>query len=299
MARKHKFTRPDQPEAMRLTPRAQLTLEMVYAWRYVTLYQVQALLYPSYQVAARWMKKLWEHGYLHRIPIPVFSKDAPLIPHCLDTRGAKHLAGVWGMAVSDLDWKPEIKQTTYEKVQHPLLINQVRTVVAALTRSGPVRLVSWIDDYTLHSPAMREKLPFYVDKEEKVHQIRPDGYFCLADSQGHDYHFFLEADRHSLTHAEIAGKVKAYEYARLTGHSEKHFGTSYFRVLSVCLSQARARSMAKTMAKTVARIPHQEAEYNARFYWNTWESRFDLSNPVTFIGPIWTVAGEEQPRPLF
>lgn len=298
MTRRRKFDRPDEPPPMRMTPRAVDTLKIVYAWRYATIFQIQALLFPSYQVAARWVKKLWQHGFLYRISIPIYAKEAPLVPHCLDERGVKYLAGEWGMSIADMNWKPDFKKQTYEGVQHTILINQMRTVVTCLAGAGQFELQEWIDDFAFHSPQMKDKLPFYIDEDEKSRQIRPDGYFRIRTHDDRVWHFFLEADRHTETHAEFAEKVKAYEYSRLYGHIQQHFGSGYFRVLNLFLSEKRAMNMAETISRTVSTLP-AESRGNDAFYWNTWETKLDLFRPESFLDAIWNVPQYETPQLLF
>ena len=92
--------------------------------------------------------------------------------------------------------------------------------------------------------------------------MRPDAFFGLEDSRrpegANRTHFALEADRSTTSHRQFKDKLRAYWNYIDQGLHAKKFGVRGFRILTVTLTEARARNLC-TLAASV--IPERGRKY--------------------------------------
>lgn len=129
---------------------------------------------------------------------------------------------------------------------HTRFINRVRLTLELASRSSTTQLVDWKNEPDIRDGVNngRESLPVW-----------PDAFFSLRDTQRPEgrntVHYFLEADRSTGRHRRFQTKLKAYvAYHDQHGHTKKH-GIKSFRVLTVCLTDARARNLRDTAEKVL------------------------------------------------
>lgn len=130
---------------------------------------------------------------------------------------------------------------------HELMLTDIHAAFWLASKSGPLSFVRWEQGRDLHGSVDvgDEKLPW-----------RPDALASFKDERraegSNTASFFLEADRSSEGHRQFADKLRAY-WAALNGKEhEKRFGLPSFRVLTFCLTDARARNLC---ALTRATLP--------------------------------------------
>lgn len=126
---------------MRLTDRDVRIVIAVYRYRLLSSQQIEALFFPSTgskphsrrSACQRRLQLLYHHGFLERIPRPLFLGEgrSPFV-YALDSRGADLVAQRKDVDRADLDWKPKDNKVGGNFVEHTLAINDVRVVVNLL-----------------------------------------------------------------------------------------------------------------------------------------------------------------------
>jgi len=163
----------------------------------------------------------------------------------------KHIYGIGRMAIpvlvgegfTSVDFLEQRLRTSELK---PLFLNHEMMIVdvhVALTlASSATRLTSWREGRELYDTVR------VVDHKGSAElPIRPDAFFTLLDSRRPDgsnrAHYALEADRSTSTQTRFQDKIRAYwAYIEQARH-EKKFGIKGFRILTVTLTDARARNL--------------------------------------------------------
>jgi protein involved in plasmid replication-relaxation len=173
-------------------------------------------------------------------------------------------------------------------VAHTLLISRVRTMItAACARHPELSLLTWRegkgiqDTIEVALPTPYAKLP-----------VAADSFFSVQDAQGRT-HYFLEADRGTMTRERFTRKLIAYAaYDKAQRHKAK-FGIRKFRVLTVTTGETRMQNLMRAACKAeeVRRAP-------ASMFLFTTEEKLALSRPETIFEKIWLRLGEKEPSSL-
>jgi hypothetical protein len=122
--------------------------------------------------------------------------------------------------------------------------------------------------------------------------VAADSFFSIRDAQGRT-HYFLEADRGTMTLERFTRKLIAYAaYDKAEKHQAK-FGIRKFRILTVTTGQARMQNLmrAACTAEEVRRAP-------ATTFLFTTEEKLALSRPESVFEKIWLRLGEKEPCSL-
>ncbi|HLN97357.1 MAG TPA: replication-relaxation family protein [Pyrinomonadaceae bacterium] len=122
--------------------------------------------------------------------------------------------------------------------------------------------------------------------------VAADSFFSIRDAQGRT-HYFLEADRGTMTLERFTRKLIAYAaYDKAERHKAK-FGIRKFRVLTVTTGEARMQNLmrAATGAEEVRRAP-------ATMFLFTTEEKLTLAQPESILEKIWLRLGEKEPCSL-
>ena len=155
-----------------------------------------------------------------------------------------------GIIVGDL---PGLRLRVHELkelfLKHEMLIVDHHVLLVLAGKTSTLRLVDWregrdiFDTVTITDSAGVRKLP-----------VRPDAFFTiedtLRDQERNRFHFFLEVDRSTMPHIRLREKLHAYWRYREQGLHANKFGIQSFRVLTVTLTEARARNL-RNLAKTI------------------------------------------------
>ncbi len=92
--------------------------------------------------------------------------------------------------------------------------------------------------------------------------VRPDGFFALLDTRrpegANRANFALEVDRSTTSQKRYQEKIRAYWAYIEQGRPEKKFGIKGFRVLTVTLTEARAKNLSAVAA---AVLPERGRKY--------------------------------------
>jgi hypothetical protein len=219
-------------------------LHRVYDLRVAHIDHLSALTARSQKALSRRLLKLTERRFLA----------------CIERRPQKHLyaigpAGVPvlienGYARRDLAAKRlrhgELKEIF---LRHLLFVVDIHVKLLCLTQQGPIKLTNWqegpvlFDEVTIQNP----------DGRGVTIPIRPDASFTLLDTRrpsGKDrFHFFLEADRSTMSHARMTQKITGYlNYFQQGLYRRKYPGMKTFGVATITETHARAASLSADLA---------------------------------------------------
>lgn len=270
--RRRLFTRQkaDLPP-LGITPRDLRILKLLHEYRFLNTPQIQALVGGSKRNVSERLLRLFHHGYLDRPPHQreLRTDGYRYLIYALSYAGARLLSERLGddrylsrhLAASN-------KGVKSIHLAHALMISQFRACLTLACRArGDLTLVSW-------------ETPAHALMQARVsgHRVPviPDGRFVLTDADGHVAHFFLEADRGTMTHNRFLSKLKAYWRYRAIGA-----GPRAFRVLTITPSPKRAENLTKT-----AKAADPKGKGSLMFYFAC-EHAYRLDRPMTILAPIW------------
>lgn len=134
-------------------------------------------------------------------------------------------------------------------LKHEMLIVDHHVMLFLAGKAGHLHLNKWqegrglFDSVTVLDSGGTRKLP-----------VRPDAFFTIEDTRRDEgknrFHFFLEVDRSTMTHAAFKEKIRGYWHYRERGLHARKFGIRSFRVVTVTLTAARARNL-RDLAATI------------------------------------------------
>ena len=229
---------------MRLTERDVLLLSLIWQYRVLRRDQIQRLLFPSKNTANERLKRLYQHGFLQRRWLPIeYGQGMSQALYLLDARGADLLAQRCGVDRGTMHWRASHSRASSPFLLHTLFINDVRAALTVAAESAGYRIERWLTQEELSAS------PDYVhlsgaDGSRRVAVI-PDSYFCLRLGSRRA-HFFIEADRATLSNRRWAQRVSAYlEYVR-SGQYTRRYGAHSLRVLTVTTGPRRLANLKST-----------------------------------------------------
>jgi hypothetical protein len=122
-------------------------------------------------------------------------------------------------------------------IRHSLFIADIHSRLLLLTKTGPIKLTCWEEGSTLWDTV--------TGGDESQIPIRPDAYFVLKHvgrPEGKNvFHVFLEADRSTMSHERMAGKINGYvAYYDQRLHARKYPSMRSFLVATVTETRSRA-----------------------------------------------------------
>ena len=269
--RRRLFTRQasDLPPLV-ITARDLRILELLHDYRFLNTPQIQALVGGSKRNVSERLLRLFHHGYLDRPPHQreLRTDGYRYLIYALSYAGARLLSERLGddrylsrhLAASN-------KGVKSIHLAHTLMISQFRACLTLACRDSGITLTTW---ETPERALMQARV-----NGDRVPVI-PDGRFVLTDPDGRSAHFFLEADRGTMTHNRFLRKLKAYWRYRAIGP-----GPWAFRVLTITPSPKRAENLTKT-----AKAADPKGKGSLMFYFAP-ESAYHLDRPMAILEPIW------------
>jgi hypothetical protein len=149
------------------------------------------------------------------------------------------------------------RELTEIGIRHSLFIADIHARMLLLTRSGPIKLTHWQE-----GPALWDSVAGSTG--ETTLPVRPDAYFILKHAgrpEGKNtFYFFLEADRSTMSHERMAGKIEAYvRYHERRLHARKYPGMHSFIVATVTETRARADELRKDLHPLIPRSASRDA----------------------------------------
>ena len=182
---------------------------------------------------------------------------------CIERRPAKHLYAIGSESIPVLIEQGYARQELAAKrlrhgelkeifFRHFLLVVDIHVKLLRITRHGPIKLIAWREGPSLWDDAtVRDR-----DSGGMTLPVRPDAYFILRDERrpiGKDqFHFFLEADRSTMSHARMTQKINGYlNYFQQGRYRAKYPGMKTFTVATITETPARAAMLAEGLASII------------------------------------------------
>ncbi len=271
--RHKKFVRSKEPPGKLVIGERDLRILRALAeHRFLTSEQLFALDGGGRRNLQRRLQYLFHLGFVDR-PSQQLSFDRPQshIVYALGDKGADLLCERLAWPRGKVDWTTKNRQASASYIWHGLMISQFWTVLSLALRGNPASLVNWQQGAELRD---------HVQVEGRRLAIVPDAFFTIEE--GDDLlHFFLEADRSTMSLKRFWGKMRAYwEWWKQDRHRDK-FDISRFRVLTITLSDAR-----KDNLRDVARRADDLRRGSAMFLFAC-EKSYNLQEPESILCPIW------------
>ena len=270
---------------LEITKRDLSILQLVQDYRFLNSRQIQALVGGSNHNVTERLSRLFHHAYLDRPSHQreLRSEGYRVMIYALAPKGAKLLARKCGNTAVVRRHLGEDNRTAKRfHLAHTLMVSQFRACLTLACQRHPgLVLAVWRVPET---PLSRIMVGRY-----RVAVI-PDAYFALERSDGQRVHFFLEADRGTMTQARFLRKLQAYW--RLRGNNSVVGMPEAFRVLTITQSRPRTENL-----RTAAKEADPKAKGSRMFCFAT-EDAYDLQHPETILEPIWRTPVEFVPHSL-
>ena len=233
-------------------------LAEVYKHRYLSVSQIQRLLFPSLQTAYRRLRSLTAQKLLIGFTVP----NVPEHVYYLSPAGAAEVAGSLGVDASALKWKEHSRSPKdYYFLRHFLRINDFRISLTQSCKDGELQLLGFIPEYFGNRTPDGGISKYIKDAVCDVAGDRlphtPDAAFALGRS-GKAALFFLEIDRGTEVVSDPEkGVLKAcrfYMHYLISAGYQRYsqdFGCEQFRgfrALFVTSSEARLSNMRQAVS---------------------------------------------------
>lgn len=268
-----------------IQPRDTEIMKAVADYRFLDTNHIAALLGIGIWRARRRLKLLFHHGFLDRPKAQAFyfrpQKD---LIYALGKKGFLHLRQVYPERHGQLEW--QVKYLADENspdtqafyLRHTLMVANFRAALDLALKNRPgSKLVSW---------RQGQEIKEYVRVSGEKLSVAPDGFFTIED-RNELMHFFLEADRSTMTLERFFRKMAAYwQWKREDGH-KKRLGIKNFRVLTLTISDERKNNL-----KLISRQADARKEGSPMF-WFACDKHYDFGNPESVLGPIWQTPKDE------
>jgi hypothetical protein len=291
--RRTPYTRPSNPDPIRLTERDERILETINAFDgMMSLAQIDRLFFSGQgrsQPRSR-MRALFCNHYInmpdeediHRVP---FGETI----YWLGERGAEVVAALHGETAKEFKWR---EQPRWSLIAHDLAVNDFRiNVVEACETSPSLSLHCWIpeSEFWAHPDSVTYKDQSGASQSRKV---RPDGFFTVrrpakgCPGKVEEFAFLLEIDMSTEDNPRFAREKVGPGAAYLKSDAyEQRFGLRYGRWLVVTTGRRRMNNMRNQTQRTAGRDERL-------FYFTT----FDQLTPKSVLtAPIWFRPDEEWP----
>jgi len=269
-----------------LQPRDIEIIKLVYSYRLLDSVLIRALISGSNRGLLSRLQKLYHNGYLDRIKRDMHK---PIV-YALGNRGADLLAKIEKTKRGKINWQKKNLKIKEYYIEHTLQISRFRAVLElALRKNSNYKLVHWISENELKEIVLLNNLNYKSNRTTVI----PDGFFSVQRSDGKQAHFFLEADRSTMTRKRFLEKMKAFWQFRLDNSNKEIFGIRAFRVLTVCKSTERAKNLRDLSTQA---DPNRTGSF---MFWFTSEENYNIKQPQKVLDKIWLTAGDSKWHFLF
>lgn len=260
-----------------LTERDLDILELVADYRLLNTPQLQALVNGHPRSIANRLSKLFHHGYLdrpmHQLQLRI-ENHSPII-YSLSAKGVRTLA--------EQRLRQDLVERHFRRVSHVKGLYLAHAVMISQFRACLTLACHQRDDISLTRWQIPEQRLARVNLSGYQVPVIPDAFFSLS-RDGYSVHFFLEADRGTMSQGRFLRKLQAYWQVRQTQLAG--FPVSVFRVLTVASSPGRAANLLHASRQA---DPNQKG--SLMFYFCS-ESAYSLEEPSALLTHIWRSPGD-------
>ena len=219
--------------------------------RFLRREQVSSLVGRHPKRIHRRLLKLENNGYLTSLRLPL----QPYI-YGLGRAGVELLVEQGRAEAELLDERLRTHELTELFLKHEMMIVDIHVRLSVVSQQGIVRLSDWKEGRGLHNSVVAVD-----DKGTNRLPVRPDAFFTLLDPRrpegANRANHVLEADRSTATHSRFQEKLRAYWAYIEQGRHQKKFGVKRFRVLTVTLTDARAKNLSVLAASILPERAHK------------------------------------------
>lgn len=279
-----KFVRsPDTAGRLRIQPSDVALLRDLSEYRFLNTEQVLALRHRGLRNLQRRLHDLYHAGYLDR-PSQQNISALPKghIVYGLGAKGAEFLFENREERAEKLRQVRLNRETAFPYIAHALMISQFRATLTLACEKEKAEIARWRQGMELkHDLKLRGENPDLV----------PDSFFTIekGDKRGH---FFLEADRSTMTLDRFLQKLKTYwEWWRAEKYNER-LGISRFRVLTITVSKERKENLLRTAKNADPR------RQGSNMFLFLSETEYSLKKPEAVLQPIWVSPRDEAEHSL-
>lgn len=218
---------------MVLTDRDRTIIEWVYDNRFARRDQIERLFFTTTSAANQRLAKLFHHGFLDRLYLPVAVGSAQAV-YALDRKGAEAVAGSRQIPVVQVSWRRKHNRVELFFLEHTAVVTEVNTaLVLAARKRGDVEVLLWRREAFLP----KDRVADPDDWEAKL-PVAPDAFFALGTAEGRSF-LFVEVDMGTENLERIRRKIVAYQEYWRSGDYGERYGVGHFRVLFVTTGQLR------------------------------------------------------------
>ena len=267
-----RFVRNPNPKPFRLQTRDIEILTLLAEYRFLTTYQILALQPRGIRNLRRRLQYMFHAGLVDR---PTKQHDflkppGPMV-YALGNKGADVLAETLEVDRGKVNWQTKNREVGLHYIDHTLMVSNFRaTLTLALKPLQEANLISWGQGPELKVTAL-------VDGQRVA--IVPDGFFTVQGKG--PLHYFLEADRSTMTSKRFLRKMRAYwRWWKDGGHQNK-FGISRFRVLTLTISEKRKENLRKLATRA------DDRQQGSPMFLFACEKNFRLEQPEAILQAIW------------
>jgi hypothetical protein len=227
-------------------------LGLVLDHRFLQRGQVSALTGRHPKRLHRRLSKLEQHGYLTTLRFP----HREYI-YGLGRAGSLILVEQGRAEAELLEDRLRTHELTELFLKHEMMIVDIHVRLTLASHADAVRIELWKEGSELHDSVVA------VDhKGSSRLPVRPDAFFSLLDSRRQEganrANYMLEADRSTTTHTRFEDKIRAYWAYIEQGRHQQKFAIKGFRVLTVTLTDARAKNLSAFAASV---LPERARKY--------------------------------------
>ena len=239
----------------------------------------------------RRLQMMYHHGYVQRHKV----SDRDPIAYALGNLGADELVLHYGIDRKEIDWTTKNRECGEPYIRHALLVTRFRHALEMALRHFPeATLEKWIPGGAFTAKVTYQDRVRTRDgtRTQPVDGIvKPDAVFVLRVGAS-QIHYFLEADRSTMTNARYQAKLKAYYafWASYVKSKNKAAGITQMRVLTVTISEARKDNLRDTADEV-----SDEAK---NLFWFICEKVYH-GKPQEVLGPNWQTLEDDSLKRLY
>jgi hypothetical protein len=267
-------------------PEVEPILNLLYQFGLLDARQITTLLdTKSFATIKRRLLQMRQSGLIDWLHIPLTNNivgGAPRAFYILAPAGKNRLRK---KGTTDFRGLPKKSLSTLF-LKHTLAINRVRIAVTMAANKRGWQVIKWVGENKIKSEYGKIKTP----GDDQPATILPDSYFVIQEPNKPPSHFFLELDRGTMTNKRFQGKVTAYVRYKKTGEYLAHYHTDSLKVLTVVDTPTTGRL--QNLRQTT-----QAVKRCGRMFWFAHLPAITSRDPL--IDPIWQVANDKAPIPLF
>lgn len=271
-----------EADPLKLQPRDLALLRDVSEFRFLNTEQLVSLHEGSRRGIANRLSLLFQHRYLDRPEVQKAARlSSPHLVYSLDRKGAEVLAKDAQEREGILRRIREVKHTS-PLIAHASMISQFRVCLTLALKGTDTKLVRWLQGNDL-KVALRRR----GENPELV----PDAFFTLED-KGDLLHFFLEADRGTMSSARFVSKLRVYWRWWHEGRCEASLGITSFRVLTITPNSTRSENLRRA-AKDA-----DDRKQGSAMYLFAPETRYNVDVPEALLNAVWKCPKDDTPHSI-